>query len=51
MNESIIVLGVFAVIIIVLLVKTAVIVPQRSEFVVERLPAAASGKGQHFEHG
>jgi regulator of protease activity HflC (stomatin/prohibitin superfamily) len=37
MNESIIVLGVFAVIIIVLLVKTAVIVPQRSEFVVERL--------------
>lgn len=37
MNESIIVLGVFAVIVIVLLVKTAVIVPQRSEFVVERL--------------
>ena len=37
MNESIIVLGVFAVIIIILLVKTAVIVPQRSEFVVERL--------------
>jgi len=37
MNESIIVLGVFAVIIIVLLVKTAIIVPQRLEFVVERL--------------
>jgi len=37
MNESIIVLGVFAVIIIILLIKTAVIVPQRSEFVVERL--------------
>ena len=30
MNESIIVLGVFAVIIIILLIKTAVIVPQRS---------------------
>jgi regulator of protease activity HflC (stomatin/prohibitin superfamily) len=37
MNESIIVVGVIAVIIIILLVKTAVIVPQRSEFVIERL--------------
>lgn len=37
MNESIIVFGVIAIIIIVLLIKTAVIVPQRSEFVVERL--------------
>jgi len=37
MSESIIVLGIFAVIVIVLLVKTAVIVPQRSEFVIERL--------------
>ncbi len=37
MNESIIVVGVIAVIIIVLLIKTAVIVPQRSEFVIERL--------------
>ena len=37
MNESIIVVGVLAVIIIILLIKTAVIVPQRSEFVVERL--------------
>ena len=37
MNESIIVFGIFAVIVIVLLVKTAVIVPQRSEFVIERL--------------
>jgi len=37
MNESIIVVGVLAVIIIILLVKTAVIVPQRSEFVIERL--------------
>lgn len=37
MNESIIVIGIIAIVIIVLLVKTAVIVPQRSEFVIERL--------------
>lgn len=37
MNESIIVIGVLAVIIIILMIKTAVIVPQRSEFVIERL--------------
>jgi len=37
MNESIIVLGVISIIIIILLIKTAVIVPQRSEFVIERL--------------
>lgn len=37
MNETIIVVGVLAVIIIILLIKTAVIVPQRSEYVVERL--------------
>jgi regulator of protease activity HflC (stomatin/prohibitin superfamily) len=37
MNESIIVIGVLAVIIIILLIKTAIIVPQRSEFVIERL--------------
>jgi regulator of protease activity HflC (stomatin/prohibitin superfamily) len=37
MSESIIVVGIIAVIMIILLVKTAVIVPQRSEFVIERL--------------
>ncbi|MDY7038844.1 MAG: stomatin-like protein [Thermodesulfobacteriota bacterium] len=37
MNESLIVIGVIAVILVVLLIKTAVIVPQRSEFVIERL--------------
>ncbi len=37
MNEPLIVVGVLAVIIIVLLVKTAVVVPQRSEYIVERL--------------
>lgn len=37
MNESIVVFGVLAVLIIILLIKTAVIVPQRSEYVIERL--------------
>ena len=37
MNESLIIVGVLAAIVIVLLVKTAVIVPQRSEYIVERL--------------
>lgn len=37
MNESLIVVGVIAVIVIVILIKTAVIVPQRSEFIIERL--------------
>jgi regulator of protease activity HflC (stomatin/prohibitin superfamily) len=37
MNESIIIAGALAVIIIILLVKTAVIVPQRSEYIIERL--------------
>ena len=37
MNESLIVVAVFALIVIVLMVKTAVVVPQRSEYIVERL--------------
>ncbi|CAG36598.1 SPFH domain-containing protein [Desulfotalea psychrophila] len=37
MNESIIVVAVLAAIAIILLLKTATVVPQRSEFVVERL--------------
>jgi len=37
MSESLVVLFILAVIIIVLLVKTAVVVPQRSEYIVERL--------------
>ena len=37
MNESLIVVGVLAVIIIILLIKTAVVVPQRSEYIIERL--------------
>ncbi len=37
MNESLIIVGIITVIIIVLLIKTAVVVPQRSEYIVERL--------------
>ena len=37
MNEPLIVVGVLAVIVIVLLIKTAVVVPQRSEYIVQRL--------------
>jgi regulator of protease activity HflC (stomatin/prohibitin superfamily) len=37
MNESLIIVGVLAIIIIILLIKTAVVVPQRSEYIVERL--------------
>jgi len=37
MNESLIVVGVLTVIIILLLIKTAVVVPQRSEYIIERL--------------
>lgn len=37
MSESLIAIGVFAVVVIVLFLKTAVVVPQRSEYIVERL--------------
>ncbi|MBI9083689.1 MAG: paraslipin [Desulfobacterales bacterium] len=37
MGESLFVVGILAAIVIVLLIKTAVVVPQRSEFIVERL--------------
>ena len=37
MNESLIVVGIFAVIVIVILLKTATVVPQRSEYIIERL--------------
>jgi regulator of protease activity HflC (stomatin/prohibitin superfamily) len=48
MNESLIVVGVLAVIIIVLLIKTAIIVPQRSEFVIERLGKYRKSIGAGF---
>lgn len=37
MNESLVIVGILAIIIIILLIKTAIIVPQRSEFIIERL--------------
>ena len=37
MSESLVVVSVLAIIVIVLLIKTAVVVPQRSEYIVERL--------------
>ena len=37
MNESLIIVAVLTVIIIVLLIKTAIVVPQRSEYIVQRL--------------
>jgi len=37
MNESLIVVGVVSAIVILILMKTAIVVPQRSEYVIERL--------------
>ena len=48
MNTSLIVAIVLAVIVIVLLVKTAVIVPQRSEYIVERLGKYSTSLGAGF---
>ena len=48
MNESLIVVGVIAVIVIVLLIKTAIVVPQRSEFVIERLGKYSKSIGAGF---
>ena len=48
MNEPLIVIGVVAVIIIVLLIKTAVVVPQRSEYVIERLGKFSTALGAGF---
>lgn len=48
MNESLIVAGVLAVIVIILLIKTAVIVPQRSEFIIERLGKFSKSMGAGF---
>ncbi len=48
MNESLIVVGVVTVIVVVLLIKTAIIVPQRSEYVVERLGKYSKSIGAGF---
>ena len=48
MNEPLIVVGVVTVIIVVLLIKTAIIVPQRSEYIVERLGKYTKSIGAGF---
>jgi len=48
MSESLIVMGVVSVVVIVLLLKTAVIVPQRSEFIIERLGRYSNSLGAGF---
>ncbi|MBF0210540.1 MAG: paraslipin [Desulfamplus sp.] len=48
MSESLVVVGVLSVVVIVLLLKTAVIVPQRSEFIIERLGRYSNSLGAGF---
>ena len=48
MSESLIVVSVLAVIVIVLLIKTAIVVPQRSEYVIERLGKFSKSIGAGF---
>lgn len=48
MGDSLVVVGVIAVVIIVLLIKTAIIVPQRSEYIVERLGKYSKTLGAGF---
>lgn len=48
MSESIIVIVVLAILVIGLLIKTAVVVPQRSEFIVERLGKFSKTMGAGF---
>ncbi len=48
MGESLFVVGIIAVIVIILLVKTAVVVPQRSEFIIERLGKYSKTLGAGF---
>ena len=48
MSESLIVVGVITVIVIVLLIKTAIVVPQRSEYIIERLGKYSKSIGAGF---
>jgi len=48
MNESLIVVGVLTVIVVLILMKTAIIVPQRSEYVIERLGKYSQSIGAGF---
>jgi len=48
MQESLIVVGVLTGIVVVLLIKTAIVVPQRSEYVIERLGKYSKSIGAGF---
>ena len=48
MSESLIIIGVVAVIVIFILIKTAIVVPQRSEYVIERLGKYSKSIGAGF---
>lgn len=48
MSESLVVMGVISIVVIILLLKTAVIVPQRSEFIIERLGRYSNSLGAGF---
>ncbi len=48
MGESLVVVSILAVIVIVLLIKTAVVVPQRSEYIIERLGKYNKSLGAGF---
>ncbi len=48
MSQSLVVLGFLAVIVIILLLKTAIVVPQRSEYIIERLGKFNKSLGAGF---
>jgi len=48
MSESLIVVAILAVLVVILLIKTAVVVPQRSEYIVERLGKFSKSLGAGF---
>jgi regulator of protease activity HflC (stomatin/prohibitin superfamily) len=48
MSETLIVVAVLTIIIVVLLIKTAIVVPQRSEFIIERLGRYSTTLGAGF---
>jgi regulator of protease activity HflC (stomatin/prohibitin superfamily) len=48
MNESLIAMGVLAIVVLILFLKSAVVVPQKSEFIVERLGKFSNTLGAGF---
>ncbi len=49
LNEALIVAAILAVIIVILFIKTAVVVPQRSEYIIERLGKYSKSLGAGFQ--